>query len=244
MPFGVCHRATARIVDGSCALRRQRSSQIRSTHHGIGGPSNPEPYWLHVNELYRADFGDNPLTADESQGLMPSLTTQRELNEFEFANILSGRKWALSPRRIAKGDVLNVSYLLELHRQMFDATWRWAGKIRTTENTIGVLLGDVSHWISNKVYPSDDIAIRFHHRLVFIHPFSNGNGRHSRLASDVLALKLGRPIFPWGGSAVDGDARRKEYLAALRCADGTDYGPLILFARGTATDSPPAAPST
>jgi Fic-DOC domain mobile mystery protein B len=210
-----------------------------------------------VSELHRADFGDTPLKADESLGLIPSLTTQRELNEFEFANILSGRKWALSPRRLAKADVLNASYLLELHRRMFDATWRWAGKVRATEKTIGIpphriltdlggLLGDAAYWVANGVYPADEIALRFHHRLVSIHPFSNGNGRHARLAADILALKLGRPIFPWGGTSPNDEARRKEYLAALRSADMQDYAPLIAFARGTGIDRPtppPAAPA-
>jgi Fic-DOC domain mobile mystery protein B len=197
-----------------------------------------------VSELYRADFGDTPLAADELQGLIPSLTTQRELNEVEFANILSGRRWALSPQRLAKSDVLNVSYLLELHRHMFDATWRWAGKVRTTEKTIGVpphrilsdlgaLLGDAAYWVKNASFPPDVLALRFHHRLVSIHPFSNGNGRHSRLAADILALKLGRPNFPWGGTSLNNEARRKEYHAALRSADGQDYALLIAFARGT-----------
>jgi Fic-DOC domain mobile mystery protein B len=200
-----------------------------------------------VSELYRAEFGDTPLTADELQGLIPSLTTQRELNEVEFANIMSGRRWALSPRRLARSDVLNVSYLLQLHQHMFNATWRWAGKVRTTEKTIGVvphkilsdlgaLLGDAGYWMENASYPPDELALRFHHRLVSIHPFSNGNGRHSRLAADILALKLGRPIFPWGGASPNDEARRKEYLAALRSADGQDYSLLIAFARGSGVD--------
>jgi Fic-DOC domain mobile mystery protein B len=196
-----------------------------------------------VSELCWTEFGDTPLTADELQGLIPSLTTQRELNEVEFANIISGRRWALSPRRFAKSDVLNVSYLLDLHRHMFHATWRWAGRVRTTEKIIGapphrilsdlgVLLGDAAYWMKNATYPPDELALRFHHRLVSIHPFSNGNGLHSRLAADLLALKLGRPIFPWGGTSPNNEARRKEYLAALRNADAQDYAPLTAFARG------------
>jgi Fic-DOC domain mobile mystery protein B len=211
-----------------------------------------------LSELYRAEFGDTPLSADELQGLIPSLTTQRELNEIEFANIMSGRRWALSPRRLAKSNVLNVSYLLELHRHMFDATWRWAGKVRTTEKTIGVvphqilsdlgaLLGDAAYWVENASYPPDELALRFHHRLVSIHPFSNGNGQHSRLAADILALKIGRAVFPWGGTSPNNEARRKEYLAALRSADGQDYMPLIAFARGTGVNEvtqPSAAPAS
>jgi Fic-DOC domain mobile mystery protein B len=201
-----------------------------------------------MSDLFRADFGDTPLTADEQQGLIPSLTTQRELNEFEFANIVSGRRWAMSPRRLAQAEILNMSYLLELHRRMFNATWRWAGRIRTTEKTIGVTphriipdlatsLGDVVYWMENAVYPPDEIAVRFHHRLVAIHLFSNGNGRHSRLVGDILALKLGRPIFAWGAGSASGAQARKDYLAAIGQADFQDYAALIKFARGPAATS-------
>ena len=195
-----------------------------------------------MTDPFRAHLGDTPLTDDEKQGLIPSITTQRELNEFEFANIMSGRDWALSRRRLAKAEVLNVSYLLELHRRMFNATWRWAGHFRTTEKTLGVephriaadvagLLGDTQYWIENRVHSADEIALRFHHRLVGIHPFPNGNGRHARLAADILALKQGQPIFPWGAGTADPAVVRKDYLVALRHADNQDYRALFQFAR-------------
>ncbi len=195
-----------------------------------------------MTDPFRAHLGDTPLSDDEKQGLIPSITTQRELNEFEFANIMSARDWALSRRRLAKAEVLNVSYLLELHRRMFNATWRWAGHFRTTEKTLGVephriaadvagLLGDTRYWIENHVHSADEIALRFHHRLVAIHPFPNGNGRHARLAADILALKQGQPIFPWGAGTADPAVVRKEYLDALRQADNQDYRALFLFAR-------------
>jgi Fic-DOC domain mobile mystery protein B len=195
-----------------------------------------------MSDLFRAHLGDTPLSEEERLALIPSLSTQRELNEFEFANIMSARDWALSPRRLARAATLNVSYLLELHRRMFNSTWRWAGKIRATEKTIGVephrivadlasLLGDVPYWIEHRVYPPDEIALRYHHRLVLIHPFANGNGRHARLAGDIAALKLGRPVFPWGAGTDSGVAVRKTYLDALRAADQHDYGALLAFAR-------------
>jgi Fic-DOC domain mobile mystery protein B len=195
-----------------------------------------------MTDPFRTHLGDTPLTDDEKQGLIPSIGTQRELNEFEFANIMSARNWALNPRRLARAEVLNVSYLLELHRQMFNATWRWAGHFRTTEKTLGVephriaadvagLLGDTQYWIENCVYPSDEIALRFHHRLVSIHPFPNGNGRHARLAADILALKQGQPTFPWGAGTAEPAAVRQAYLNALRRADEQDYGVLLGFAR-------------
>src|SRR5438552_8533367 len=126
---------------------------------------------------------------------------------------------------------------------MFDQTWKWAGQYLTCEKNLGVpwqqiperlgvLCGDVLFWIERRTYPPDEIALRFHHRLVVIHPFPNGNGRHARLIADVLALKLGRPAFTWGATDLvrQGEARAR-YLDPLRTADKGDVQPLIQFAR-------------
>ncbi len=125
---------------------------------------------------------------------------------------------------------------------MFGETWRWAGKYRETERNLAAhfqirellvaLLGDATYWVHHDTYSADEIAIRFHHRLVAIHPFPNGNGRHARLMADVMAIKMGRPIFSWGRGeiAARGDARRK-YIDALRAADGGEIGLLLTFAR-------------
>jgi len=193
-------------------------------------------------DIFRTHLGGTLLSDDEKQGLIPNLATQRELNEFEYANIVSAQSWALNPRRLAKAEVLNASYLLDLHKRMFNATWRWAGKFRTTAKTIGVdfhriaadlaaLLGDTQYWIEHQVHPVDEIAVRFHHRLVLIHPFANGNGRHARLATDILSRKLGQPAFPWGAGTGEPVAIRQAYLDALRRADEQDYAPLFRFAR-------------
>jgi Fic-DOC domain mobile mystery protein B len=126
---------------------------------------------------------------------------------------------------------------------MFDRVWRWAGKYRTTERNLGVkpfeiepalrqALDDARYWIEHKSFPPDEIAVRFHHRLVSVHPFPNGNGRWSRLAADVLITQLGGARFTWGGANLQaaGDAR-KRYIEALHAADKHDLEPLIGFAR-------------
>lgn len=125
---------------------------------------------------------------------------------------------------------------------MFDQTWKWAGEYRRSEKSIGIpfheirerlraLFGDVRYWIENNTYPTDEIAVRFHHRLVLIHPFPNGNGRHARLIADVIAMKLGRPEFTWGSAHLvkEGEARTR-YLEAIRAADNGDTQPLLAFA--------------
>lgn len=187
--------------------------------------------------------GATALDADESQGLIPRhITTQAELNEWEQANLIEGTQWAF---RQSRRDLLDEVFLRDLHHRMFGKTWRWAGTYRNSEKNIGVdplqiqvqlrnLLQDVRTQIEFSAYGPDELAVRFHHRLVSIHPFANGNGRHARLASDMLATRLGAAVFSWGGqSLVAASSKRLAYLEALRAADRRDIGPLLAFARST-----------
>lgn len=184
--------------------------------------------------------GATPLDADELASLIPRhITTQGELNEWEQANIVQGDQWARKQRR----EILNEAFLRQLHRQMYGETWKWAGDFRKSDKNIGVdwlkigvelknLLGDAHYQIEHASYPPNEIAVRFHHRLVAIHPFPNGNGRHSRLMADLLAERLGQARFTWGRcSLVDASATRQHYIAALQAADRHDIAPLLAFAR-------------
>lgn len=195
-----------------------------------------------MTTLASSGDGNTPLSPDELADLIPNLATKEELNEWERENILLGREWALSDRT-SPADLISDWYIRKLHKKMFAETWKWAGQYRHTEKTIGVpfyeisdrlaaLFGDVRYWMQNSTYPVDEIAVRFHHRLVFIHPFPNGNGRHARLMAGVLAIKLGRPDFTWGsGNLVKQGEARKQYLVAIKAADNGEIQPLLLFAR-------------
>jgi Fic-DOC domain mobile mystery protein B len=186
------------------------------------------------------DDANTPLDAEEREQLIPSyITLRRELNEAEQVNIAAAAKWLSSRRR----DVLDEKFLRELHKRMFGQVWRWAGRYRTTPRNIGVeayriamdvaqAIDDARFWVANNTFPPDEIAVRFSHRLVAIHPFPNGNGRFSRMVGDLLAVQLGQPRFSWGSqSLVDANATRAAYVAALRAADAHDLAPLIAFAR-------------
>ena len=190
--------------------------------------------------LFEQDDAATPLAPEERDGLIPSyITLRRELNEAEQANILEAGEWAFARRR----DVLTEAFLKTLHKQMFGRVWRWPGAFRLTERNIGVapyripvdlrqLLDDCRHWVEHSTYPPDEIAARFHHRLVSIHPFPNGNGRHARMAADLLLTRLGQPRFTWGQvNLVDPGVTRQAYVAALRAADGHDIQPLLEFVR-------------
>ncbi|HLJ29776.1 MAG TPA: mobile mystery protein B [Candidatus Angelobacter sp.] len=185
---------------------------------------------------------NTPLSPEELADLIPSLATKEELNEWERENILRAREWAIRDRT-SPLDMASDAYVRKLHLKMFDQTWKWAGQYRRTEKNIGIpfhqirehlvaLLGDVRYWLQHSTFPPDEIAVRFHHHLVVIHPFPNGNGRHARLIADLFVMKLGRAAFTWGATDLvkPGEARAR-YLDAVRAADQGDIQPLIKFAR-------------
>jgi Fic-DOC domain mobile mystery protein B len=183
--------------------------------------------------------GATPIDLDEAAGLIPAhLTLQRELNEYEEANILEATEWLFARRR---GDPLDERFIHTVHRRMFNQTWRWAGKARRTDKNIGVswfqipeqlrqMLGDVRTQIDHRVYSPAEIAARYHHRLVAVHVFPNGNGRHARLMADLLLTDVADQRFEWGrGSLVTATQLRARYIAALQAADAGDYRPLLAF---------------
>jgi len=193
--------------------------------------------------LFTTGDGNTPLSPEEQNELLPDLATKEELNEWERQNILEAYRWAVSRRNLRRLDPLTEAYIRELHRRMFDQTWKWAGKYRSTEKNIGIphfqireslstLLGDARYWLEHQTFDPDEIAVRLHHRLVWIHPFANGNGRHARLIADILIQRQGRPAFAWGRADImrPGDLRSR-YIHALRAADQNDVTLILEFAR-------------
>lgn len=190
--------------------------------------------------LFDADDAATPLTPDEKQGLIPTyITLRRELNEAEQVNVTTAEQVAFARKR----NVLDEDYLRSLHHSMFGEVWTWAGSFRQSERNIGVahfripielreLLNNVRYWIDHNTYPADEIAARFHHKLVWIHCFPNGNGRHARMATDLFLVRLGQPRFTWGRqSLVDAGQTRQHYVSALRAADHYDMKLLLAFVR-------------
>jgi Fic-DOC domain mobile mystery protein B len=184
--------------------------------------------------------GATPLDPEEAQALIPtSVSTMAELNEFEQANILEAQEWALGSTRTRP---LSEEFVRTLHRRMFQQVWRWAGTYRKSNKNIGIdwsqipsevkkLCDDTRYWVENKTYEWNELGARFHHRLVSIHPFPNGNGRHARLLTDVLLQGNRRPLFSWGSKsdlAKDGPSRNR-YISALREADQKRFAALVEF---------------
>ena len=195
-----------------------------------------------MTDLFQEPDDATPLRPEERDGLLQSwITHRRDLNEAEQENIVKGAAWA--SRRTKPDDLLSDGFVRSLHRHMFGDVWQWAGKYRLTERNLGVaahriaedvatLLGDVRYWVENKTYPPDEIGVRFHHRLVAIHPFPNGNGRHARMIADLLIASLDGELFSWGGgSLADVGTLRARYVESLKAADNHDIAPLLAFAR-------------
>ena len=189
-------------------------------------------------------LNQTPLDEDEKQGLkINSLTTQQELDEFEQLNIEKALEWVIGTR-LTSEKILTEKFIKDLHQKMYGDIWKWAGKFRKSEKNIGIkwqligielknLLGDTKYWIANQTFSPQEISIRFKHRLVAIHCFPNGNGRHSRVMADIIIEDIFKAeIFSWQKSnMVKADQTRKKYIAALKEADIGNINPLIKFAK-------------
>ncbi len=179
-------------------------------------------------------FGATPLSLDDMQGLkLGYVTTQAELNRVEQNNI-------------KKRSCLNITFAFELHKKMFGNVWVWAGQQRVSDKNIGVpwsqittqldtLFKNSKYWIDNKIYTLTEVGARVHHKLVYIHPFANGNGRHARRFTDILLEQNYESPFSWGSKALkendlgQPNEIRKKYIRALQEADNKNFSPLIDF---------------
>jgi Fic-DOC domain mobile mystery protein B len=188
--------------------------------------------------------GQTPLDENEKEGLkIKTITTQGELDEFEQLNIEKAVGWTINAN-LKPGKILTEKFVKDLHKKMYGDIWKWAGEFRRSEKNIGIawtqigielknLLDDSKYWIENKTFSPEEIAIRFKHRIVSIHCFPNGNGRHSRMMADIIMESIfEKEIFSWHQSnMVKADEKRKEYINALREADNGNVEHLIEFAK-------------
>lgn len=188
--------------------------------------------------------GQTTLDEDEKEDLkIKSITTQGELDEFEQLNIEKAVEWTIHAK-LKPEKILTEKFIKDLHKRMYGDVWKWAGEFRKSEKNIGIswtrigielknLLEDTKYWIENNTYSPDEIAIRFKHRIVSIHCFPNGNGRHSRMMADIIMESIfDEDLFTWHQSnMVKANETRKEYINALREADNGNVKPLIEFAK-------------
>lgn len=198
------------------------------------------------DDIFDGPTDSTPLDEEEKEGLIPkAITTRAQLNEEEQANILFATIW-LDHSRVKIDDLLTAKQLQLIHRRMFNRVWKWAGKFRQSNKNIGIPWSQIPLSldslckdtlvqmadVSASRWTSDEIAVRFHHRLVQVHPFANGNGRHARLVTDKLLMLLGKEEFTWGNASLQQDgSARNQYITALHAADVHNYSALLAFAR-------------
>jgi len=188
--------------------------------------------------------GQTPLSEEEKEGLLiKTVTTKGELDQFEQLNIEKAIEWTIH-KKFKRDQILSEIFIKKLHKKMYDDVWRWAGEFRKSEKNLGIkwtqisvelktLIDDTKYWIESKTYPPDEISIRFKHRIVSIHCFPNGNGRHSRIMADIFMESIfENKIFTWHQSnMVKADKIRKKYITTLKEADKGNIKPLIDFAK-------------
>ncbi|MBN1843638.1 MAG: mobile mystery protein B [Deltaproteobacteria bacterium] len=186
--------------------------------------------------------GATPIDPNETEGLLLThITTREELDRWEQDNILEAFAWL---DKTKPTDILNEQFIRELHKRMFRNVWKWAGKFRKMDKNIGGpwhqismglknLCDDALLWIQLRDESPEEIAVRFHHRLVSIHPFPNGNGRHARIMADILLENVLHSLrFSWGDRDLSNASEvRSRYIEALHEADKGNYQPLLQFAR-------------
>jgi Fic-DOC domain mobile mystery protein B len=200
-----------------------------------------------LTDICGGPHGSTPLGLEERDGLIPTyIATRDDLNEAEQANIATA-VLGFRRRRLTTDKVLDGLFVRSLHKAMYGEVWRWAGKYRTTERNIGVdpsvvaisvgnLVADAASWVAPDCtwLDRDQAVCLVHHRLVAIHPFPNGNGRHARAFADLLMRTLDGEPLTWGARSLEDDGpNRQAYLDALRVADAEpeNIGPLVRFAR-------------
>jgi Fic-DOC domain mobile mystery protein B len=191
-----------------------------------------------------APSGPSPITDGERSRLIPSLSTRGQLEEIERMSIHAARVWAMRAAASNEEQVLTEEFSRELHRRMFAGIWRGAGRYRTAREDAGwdpekipegmrMILDDAEGWLRFATYPVHEAAVRLHHRIRCVRPWSDGNGNHARLMADVLVASQQEEPLTWGLRSCAGQApkARERYREATRAADRGDMAPLLEFAR-------------
>jgi Fic-DOC domain mobile mystery protein B len=189
-------------------------------------------------EMSQADRG---ITREERAHLLPSLSTRAQLAEIERLTVNAARIWAMRGPVLQRGDLLTEAFSRDLHRRMFGGIWRGAGRYRVTERNpgwephriaegVGMFLDDADGWLRYSTYPVHETAVRLHLRLLTIHPWANGNGRHARLMADIVVASQGEAPLTWGSRQPDSAAAR--YAEAIGVAEAGEMAPLLEFSRG------------
>lgn len=138
-----------------------------------------------------------------------------------------------------KKHTVSERLIKNLHQIILQETDKeWAGRYRNAN----VIIGGANHtppdalqvpnkmrdfitWLGSQKNKLNiiELAALLHHRLVYIHPFFDGNGRTARLAMNLFLMQAGYPLV------VIMKTDRKKYYDVLDRADSGKVEPLIKF---------------
>lgn len=184
------------------------------------------------------------LGGDTSGLIRIDLTTQAARNAAETESIdEANAKYVFKPRPKQPGSGwLTDKFIRKVHSDMFGSIWEWGGQYRRHNTLPGIewpriseeilkLCGDFAYWDKIRPMAPLEIAAYLHHRLVWIHPFANGNGRHARLITDIFFCSCEHPLPKWPQihRMPHGDGIRIRYINALKEADEGKYESLMSF---------------
>ncbi len=181
--------------------------------------------------------GETPI--DLSHLLDKSIRTREQLNNAEAANILKPIVKYLGARPSKKLAPFDLNWFKQLHKEMFCDVWSFAGKFRREDLNMGIkwqnvqtelykLEGDIAFWVENETFETLETAVRIHFQAVYIHPFSNGNGRWSRLLGNIFLKQNDHPLVVWPEETIGTESSiRGLYLAAVKKADTGDLSDLV-----------------
>lgn len=183
---------------------------------------------------------------DDLSGLIPEgILTYADLSAVEAENIFQAANKHLHRRKNLTRRGFTEDYVRKVHRDMFGSVWTWAGSYRQSNYNLGVpvelirdeiqkLSDDQRYWDSSLANSMSILerAVRIHHRLAWIHPFPNGNGRHARMMMDIYLYAHRQPLTLWPSDKMSQDGNeRAHYHAALKKADSGDFKDLIEFTK-------------
>jgi len=139
---------------------------------------------------------------------------------------------------LTERDHLSEADVLEVHKIVFSGVLENAGNYRDAQVyvegsgylpppafEVPGLMKELFEWLEKNPQELRPIEIAgvFHHKLVSIHPFDDGNGRVARLLMNLLLIRHGYPF------TVIKRVDRRRYYDTLRKADHGELKPFVNF---------------
>ena len=160
-------------------------------------------------------YGETPIPGDELAALVPHVIdtlaapiTRADIYDLESAvlqDVTETQLAAALDGSLTLDDLLNDYFLRDLHTQLYGDIWMWAGRWRQYEVNIGVApehiavelrsaMGNIGYrWERAADWTPRELGVAVHAEAVRVHPFTDGNGRTTRLLADLVFIAAQDP---------------------------------------------------